>query len=90
MNKKYLARSLRNALEDAFAVYNDAGCGAVRFNGSEFECHAYSTRGLIDTDGLADFINSTGLPVWDAEGLAEEYVECYKWDIFKKAGIVID
>lgn len=90
MNKKELTASLLEALTDAFAVYNDAGCGAVRFNGSEFECHAYTTRGLIDTDGLADFINSTGLPVWDAEGLAEEYVECYKWDIFKNVGIVID
>ena len=90
MNKEELTASLLEALTDAFAVYNDAGCGAVRFNGSEFECHAYSTRGLIDTDGLADFINSTGLPVWDTEGLAEEYVECYKWDIFRKAGIVVD
>ena len=90
MNKEELTASLLEALTDAFAVYNDAGCGSVRFNGSEFECHAYSTSGLIDTDGLADFINSTGLPVWDNEGLAEEYVECYKWDIFKKAGIVID
>lgn len=90
MNKEELTASLLEALSDAFAVYNDAGCGAVRFNGSEFECHAYSTSGLIDTDGLADFINSTDLHVWDNEGLAEEYVECYKWDIFKKAGIVID
>ena len=90
MNKEELTASLLEALTDAFAVYNDAGCGAVRFNGSEFECHAYSTSCLIDTDGLADFINYSELHVWDTEGLAEEYVECYKWDIFKKAGIVID
>lgn len=90
MNTEDLAYSLRAALTEAFAIYNDSGCGAVRFNGSEFECHAYSTRGLIDTDGLADFINGSELHVWDTEGLAEEYVECYKWDIFKKAGIVID
>ena len=88
MNKKELIISLRTALEEAFAVYNDSGCGAVRFNGSEFECHAYSTRGLIDTDGLADFINGTDIPVFDSEALAEEYVECYKWDIFAKAGII--
>ena len=90
MNKEELAYSLRAALTEAFAIYNDSGCGAVRFNGSEFECHAYSTSGLIDTDGLADFMRYTDIPVWDNEGLAEEYVECYKWDIFRKAGIAID
>lgn len=90
MHKEHLEYSLRAALTEAFAVYNDAGCGAVRFNGSEFECHAYTMQGLINTEALEDFINYSELPVWDNEGLAEEYVECYKWDIFKKAGIVVD
>ena len=87
MNKEYLEHSLRAALTEAFAAYNDSGCGAVRFNGCEFECHAYTTRGLIDTDGLADFMRYTDIPVWYSEGLAEEYAESYKWDIFAKAGI---
>ena len=90
MNKEELTASLLEALTDAFAIYEDSGCGAVRFDGYGFVAHAYTTQGLIDTDALVDFINYSGLHVWDTEGLAEEYVECYKWDIFKKVGIAID
>ena len=89
MNTEEYTASLIEALAEAFAIYEDAGCGAVRFDGYGFTAHAYTTQGLIDTEALAEFINYSAIPVWNTEALAEEYAECYKWDIFKKVGIAV-